>query len=523
MAQAYLVLSTRYNIPIDLFGDRIEFIEAIKPGMEEETVRGQLLNYLYEKRKEHYIEDDKSSEGDYPLEELGWEHVYGREPNDKLKCAVALELLLDIVNECPQPPEMTWALVSEIYQTLKVSRNKEEVLKNWGQKVAKTITRGPYSKKIEKKIEEFSKRPQVSPQEFWTDIELLSKSIKDWKSHNIETYERRLSATKKVHKDFNPNCPKWQSIFLRTYNVTDKSLQSDISEWANQELQRRRQIIKNEKIDRSLTDLSMVGLQHGNKQNIEAISAVLKELRSQNYKLLTLEEPCDTSWKPYIEFAQSLGRKKNWEPQELLKRSRAYCKTQGISNKSTPEKLSIIYLAKQMGFEVMFIDMPHNKKMEMLKERTNRFFQEVVNSPCLDLSNPITAVGGPETWVNNIKESYIGCLERSVFMCNKLKSLTSYEKITHIGGNLHLLDMKTAMAENVKKEVNLISLNNGTKPNPIIKALGKEILHDGSARHFNINISNKLQLQIKNMFKYKETSPFNLNPQVDHKESTISL
>jgi hypothetical protein len=169
------------------------------------------------------------------------------------------------------------------------------------------------------------------------------------------------------------------------------------------------------------------------------------------------------------------------------------------------------------------------KKLAQFKIRKNRYLQGVVDGPKTEPHAPITAVGGPKVWLDSIKDSYLGCLQRSIHMAKELTKVTSnnHKKICHIGGNLHLKDMKYYLSKQQKppNEINVVSLKNKKKLNHIIWAMSKEIETDIDKKEFGIEINSKLEEQLNVFFKSLSLNKRSSipNPEVQDKNLAPSL
>jgi hypothetical protein len=491
MATAYLTIASAYNIPIDFFGEKVEFLMPEKSGNEMALVRAQILDYLHNKMK-------KDEEG------LPWSTIYGRTPDIKLRLAIGMETLRDILTSklsLVKDIEKAAALLEDIWVNLNKVKNKEEILKSWGEKTCKKLLKTPYSKDVESEILKFSKNSYSCKEDLWGGGETLITYIRTWEKTNAQTMTRRIELVQKEFPDFDPGSKKWQRILINRAATDGIDLKALVTP-------PRDGLTKLEEESQSLgfdmkEGITIIGLHHGSPKNIDAISFILKEIKTKGYTILTLEEPKDTGWMPYMEFAQSLGPKRKISPRTLSQKSRDFCHIRGVENQSTIEKLVIIHLAKELGYKIEFIDIKFEKKKEDLDKRKWEFLSKVVQGPKLNVKDPITAVGGSKIWSENLLKTYAACKERSHSMAENIAELSKDHRIVHIGGNLHLLDIKERLEERGVSGVRTLSLESSRDANPITDALGKRLVENKQYGNFLINIDKPYKERLKSLLNSK--------------------
>lgn len=504
-AEAYIKVASRYDIPLEVFGEKIPILNAeatatqhneekifsptlsfatLKETELEEVIHMQLLDYLFKKRNEKE-------------ERLGWEYLYNRIPDYRLRLAINLELLSDILIKKDVEPEKSWALLEDIWMSQARIKNLPEIYKNWGEKLAQRIVKEPYSNYVDRLISDFSSTLYTKKETFWQACETLIDKIMLWHKDNVETLDNRLKKLQEHIPDFNINSQKWQRQLLedaKNEGIYLKHPMETINKGGTSAQLGSPNSVK-ERTEKAVPQLCIIGTHHGIKRNLEALNTLMITYKKLGFKRLTIEEPEDTSWKPYIEFVQTLERGKKWEWEELQNKALTFC-SQVKNKEATAEKLCLIYLGKSLGFDIKFIDKPYQEKLRSFVKRKEAYLQKVVNSGPLDPNKPLTALGGAKTWAENIILTYKACKDRSLYMSQALASRTSQEKTLHIGGILHVEDIQEALTK-LGRTVESIIIEHKDIESPITRALDKDMKSTKNKNVLHINLDRPFKKLIK--------------------------
>jgi hypothetical protein len=456
-AQSYMEMATRYNIPLEAFGEKIAIqnIGRLTKADQFKTIRTQIGEFLC----------DGDSKG------LNWEGLYGRIPDKKLRLAICLEILKDKVlsseKDALYQEEPSLILLDEAWGIIKEQRIADSIYKEWVSSMMRHKTQGPWGKALETQINESITQSLSTKEEFVKNAHNLINVAHTWYETNQETIARRIEKIKEMHRDFDPNSPKWQKILIDRIKKDGTDLQSIIKN-----IEPTPEDVKPEPCkDPSLI---IIGEKHGSTNNSIFLYNILKDAKENGFKVLTLEEPQSTGWAFYIEFAQKLSKSINSKPRSIESKALEFCKERGVPEKSTAQRLTLIHIARTQGYEIKFVDITEDEKRSLSNKRKEKNERAIIDSNPVDLKDPITALGGTKVFSESIIEAYKDCLYRSKEMAKHIvEQLDNGKKIIHVGGLLHSLDIRHDIVKATGKTPVVITIDTRKGDNSITEELGK--------------------------------------------------
>jgi hypothetical protein len=523
-AQTYIEIATRYNIPLDIFGEKIpiQSIGGLERPAQRLSVRAQIAEYL----------QDNDRDG------LNWESLYGRVPDKKLRLAICLELLRDDflknlngkkpVDSKEMPPAMNGSsqlidkskikqkILKEGYTLLKEQRSPEIIYREWASLSMRTITNGPWGEELEGALSNATKVSLEDLSQFVESSFSILEKARHWQETNTKTLSNRLQTIKTQIKDFDPNSPKWQQNFIKRLREENIDLKDQIAQ------EEPRQEPHQELPPEIPPTVVIVGEKHGSPNNGQAFYKLLESGKAHGFKNLTIEEPRTTPWAPYIEFAQTLNKSLNNKPLEIEQKAKKFCLERGISDKSMAQKLMLIHLGKVFSYNIKFVDIEAQKKAELTEKRKEKNEIAIINSPETQIEDPISALGGTKAFAQSIVATYKDCLLRSKEMSKLILEVSESGKTIHVGGILHSLDIQQELSKAMGKKPTVITLDEKEKESIITKELGKypkECPKNGVVKldPTNLNITRRLEAIFSGeYFKAKsQTVPKSLNKEQD--------
>lgn len=450
-AQAYIEMSERYNIPIEVFGEKIpiQTVGNLPKQERYKTIRGQIRDFL-----------ERNSDN-----ELNWEELYHRLPDKRLRLAVCLEILKDRILENNSQdntePAQKNIVLSEAYQLIKEQRVSDLIYREWVSSMMEDITQGPWSQTLELSLVNSIKQALTNEVNFLNSAQKILEETINWSKTNNDSPTKRIEAIKKSFPDFDPNSQKWQTTLMeRIQTESIDILKKDLPQTSKVSLEKE-------------PTLLIIGEKHGAKNNSTFLYEILKECKDSGFNSITLEEPRTTGWAFYIEFAQNLSKSINHNPKEIEQVAIKFCSERGLPKKSLAQRLTLIHFARVLGYNITFVDIDENQKKELNSKRRFSNEQAIIDSPPTDTNDPISALGGPKVFADSIVAAYKDCLYRSKEMSKLILEVLEKEKTIHIGGLLHSIDIQEEIRKSLGKTPNVITLDSKKSANSIAESLGK--------------------------------------------------
>lgn len=489
-AKAYMEIASRYNIPLEIFGEKISIqpIGSLTKKEQHHTIRQQIIEFL----------DLKGGDN------LAWEELYNRLPDKKLRLAICLELLKDnlttieslsqndIRNKSPNDDigihslaNTKNTLLNETWELLEEQRSSEVIYKEWLCSIVRPITKGPWSSNLENLIETTVTNGLKSKEEFVSKAHDLIREAKQWVLNNDQTVKKRIEEVRKSHRDFDPHSQKWQKILIKEIQEEGIDLKKEVNKIKIQKeardfLDEGLENIMEKEIDEinggncSLDkSLLIIGEKHGSKNNSLFLYNILRESKEYGFKSLTIEEPRSSGWAWYVEFAKGLKKTVNNKPNQIEKEAEEFCTKRGITEKSTAQRLTLIHIARTLSYSVHFVDIEEAEKQELTKKRKEKNEQSIIDSPPTDPLRPITALGGPRVFSKSILEVYKDCLYRSKEMSKQIVNISKNSPTIHVGGILHSLDIQEEIYKRTRKLPLILTLGSKKTIDPLTLELGR--------------------------------------------------
>lgn len=478
-AQAYIETANRYNIPLETFGGKIPIhqIGNLPKHEQFKKIREQIAMFLSNNLE---TRGKNASEANYnnSTVTLKWEELYDRKPDKKLRLAIGLEILKDIVLERAEEdnipkhetngilPETDYKnmVLAESYSLLKEQRIADAIYKEWVASMMKSITKGPYSRVLEDELHKETPQSVSSKQYFVDKTAEILKKTKQWHMHNIVTLAKRIEDIRQKHPDFDPNSPKWQKILIE--RVQKEGIEFKIKDGYEDKDAPEPKLEKE-------PNLLIVGEKHGANNNSMFLYNILKDSKEHGFKNLTIEEPKSTGWSFYIEFAQSIKKTINHDPKAIETKAIEFCTGKGIPEKSLAQRLTLIHMARVLDYQIEFVDIKESEKKELSKKRKEENEKSIIDSPPTDINDPITALGGCEIFSKSIKNIYKDCRYRSQEMAKLISESMLKGKTIHVGGLLHSLDIQEEIKLLKGKIPSAITLDTKRGINALTQALGR--------------------------------------------------
>lgn len=461
-AKAYIEVAARYNIPIEIFGEKIPILPLSKhdPHNQKKQIRSQIGAFL---------------EGNNE-EELNWEELFQRLPDKKLRLAIGLELLRDKVldesleatSSQTQNPTQTDSnsqpmtrILDEVWELIKEQPKKEIIYKEWLIASMRHITKGPWSQALDQELESCVRNTLKEKDLFLLKAKEIISKTKLWASNNKESSKSRTKILREKLKDFDPNSPKWQRSFITRIRQEGINLKGEII---------KKEEFKAKEIDPNIV---IIGERHGAQNNTQTLYQILHSANAHGFKSLSIEEPRSSGWSGYIEFAQSLPKTLNHKPKEIEQKAIEFCNKRGIETTSTAQRLALIHIGRVLDYEIHFVDIDESQKRELTEKRKEKNEKRIIDAGPTDTKDPITALGGPKVFAQSIIETYKDCLFRSKEMSKLIVELAHKSKTIHIGGILHNLDIQHEMSKSMGKKPVVLTIDPKKSDNSITNELGK--------------------------------------------------
>jgi hypothetical protein len=487
-AECYLQAAALYNLELGQLGETIPLLELgrLPEGERLKAIRTQLTSVL-EKNPQSWdwslIEAKDAASASSSPSPSSSHHDIRKEPRRRF----LRDLLADRIRDKSAGTVGGKNLREKWGREWEACRPKErdQETKKWAAKLLRTTTGWPLAKELEEEVECFES--PMNGTEVWEKAFEANEAALQWKKESKTTPPRRLAeirAQGPEWADFDPHLAKWQKVLLKEFEARGISLEAGIkgatpppppSLWAPKE-----------------ADLWVVGERHGAEGNFTQLEKILEEGRKHGFEVLSLEEPEDTSWKPWAEFAASLGPKQRPVGNALLEKAREFCRERLSQNQSHQnqthggkpnpkpgiektaaslgEKLALIHRGRSLGYKVTFSDLPAAEKMKRSADRKETAIKAIINAPPTNPKDPISALGGPEVWADSIREVYTDCRLRSQHMTKKLCG--DKAKTIHVGGLLHCMDIARESAA-LGRNPSVWWLEK-MGASPVIAALGQE-------------------------------------------------